>query len=178
MTLYGNVDLSLESMKVTGQSTQTRVTSGGGAPSKWGMRGEEDLGNGLKAVFNLEAGFRADDGGATAGFNRLANVGLKSATLGELRLGKQWSPLADSMVWTDSDYASNFSPVTPLLLNGLAGPMHLRPNNAIGYSSPVFGGFSGKFLYAPSEAASTGAMTDGLLTYKSGPLLANMAFHH
>ncbi|WP_333710159.1 porin [Malikia spinosa] len=179
-TLYGNVDLSLESMKVTGQSAQTRVTSGAGAPSKWGLRGEEDLGNGLKAMFNLEAGFSADTGGVSAGkaFSRLANVGLKSATLGELRLGKQWSPLADSMVWTDSDYASNFSPITPLLLNGVAGPMHLRPDNAISYSSPVFGGFSGKFLYAPSEVSGTDAMTDGSLTYRSGPVLANLAFHH
>ena len=90
-TLYGNVDLSLESMKVTGQSAQTRVTSGAGAPSKWGLRGEEDLGNGLKAMFNLEAGFSADTGGVSAGkaFSRLANVGLKSATLGELRLGRR-----------------------------------------------------------------------------------------
>ena len=67
VTLYGNVDLSLESMKVTGQSAQTRVTSGAGAPSKWGLRGEEDLGNGLKAMFNLEAGFSADTGGVSAG---------------------------------------------------------------------------------------------------------------
>lgn len=179
-TLYGNVDLSLESMKVTGQSAQTRVTSGAGAPSKWGLRGEEDLGNGLKAMFHLEAGFRADDGGTSAGkaFSRLANVGLKSTTLGELRLGKQWSPLADSMVWTDSDYASNFSPITPLMLNGVAGPMHLRPDNAISYGSPVFGGFSGKFLYAPSEVSGNGAMIDGVLSYKSGPVLANVAFHH
>lgn len=178
VTLYGNVDLSVESMKVTGQSTQARMTSGAGAPSKWGMRGEEDLGNGLQAVFNLEAGFRADDGGTTGGFNRLANVGLKSVTLGELRLGKQWSPLADSMVWTDSDYASNFSPITPLLLNGVAGPMHLRPNNAIGYSSPAFGGFSGKLLYVLREVNSEAAVTDGALTYKAGPVLANVAFHH
>lgn len=178
VTLYGNVDLSVESMKVTGQPTQTRMVSGAGAPSKWGMKGEEDLGNGLKAIFQLETGFGADTGAGSAGFSRLANVGLKSATLGELRLGKQWSPLADSMIWTDSDYASNYSPITPLLLNGVAGPMHLRPNNAIGYSSPAFGAFSGKFLYAPSEAVNTGAMTDGALTYRSGPVLANAAFHH
>ena len=77
--------------------------------SRWGLKGQEDLGNGLAAVFNVEAGFNSDDGstGVTNtftgntltdstgdGFNRRAVVGLKGG-FGQVLLGRDYTPLDD-----------------------------------------------------------------------------------
>lgn len=51
----------------------------GTVPSRWGVRGKEDLGGGLHAVFTLESGFAPDSGVSNQGgrlFGRQANVGL------------------------------------------------------------------------------------------------------
>jgi predicted porin len=58
----------------------TRVISGGMNTSRWGLRGSEDLGGGLKAVFNLEGGILMDTGAQDGAlFKRQANVGLEGA---------------------------------------------------------------------------------------------------
>jgi predicted porin len=95
LTLYGRADLSVESVK--GATSVTRVTSGNLTGSRLGLRGVEDLGDGIKAKFNLETGVRFDTGannGASARFwDRQAWVGVSSNTLGELRLGRTDSAL-------------------------------------------------------------------------------------
>ncbi len=64
MNLYGLVDAGVEVVNhasATG-GTVTRLTSGGMNTSRWGIRGSEDLGGGLKAVFQLESGIFIDNG--------------------------------------------------------------------------------------------------------------------
>lgn len=193
VTLYGNVDAYVESVRVTGQATQTKVTSGGLAPTKWGMRGSEDLGGGLKATFKLESStVQADDGSGGAGFNRAAHVGLSSTTFGDVVLGRQNAPMNDAMIWTDSDWGSNFSPITALLLNndiagkGTGGIYHLRQSNLISYNTPKFKGFDAKVAFGPGEGAALNAAgtvtarntVGAFLRYSEGPLLATAALHH
>lgn len=103
VTLYGRADLNLTHEKAgdsinsaaAGEST-TRLNDGGGTTgiggSRWGMRGVEDLGNGIKAVFILESGFASDTGASGQGgrlFGRQAWVGLSSSSLGDIRFGRQ-----------------------------------------------------------------------------------------
>ncbi|CAM3666032.1 porin [Polaromonas hydrogenivorans] len=188
ITLYGTADVYVESLKVSGKSADTRLTSGGLAPSKWGMRGSEDLGGGLKAVFHLESGFAIDSGAVSgAMFSRAANVGLTSPVWGEVRLGRQNAPMNDAMVWTDTDWASNFSANSPLLLNNdpVAGLYHLRQSNLISYTSPLLNGFDAKLAFGPGESTplnAAGTVTarntfGAMLRYKSGPLLTTAALH-
>ena len=57
VTLYGTIDNSVEYLSNVGttKSGLTRVPSlSGSIPSRWGIRGSEDLGGGLRAVFTLE----------------------------------------------------------------------------------------------------------------------------
>lgn len=197
VTIYGNVDLYLESFKTTGIPSAMQVSSGGLAPSKWGLRGSENLGSGLKATFKLESGFKADTGaGGSALFERGANVGLESASWGAVVLGRQNAPMNDAMVWTDSDWGSNFSPITPLLLNPGSsslpsvatsgapqiGPMHLRQSNLISYNTPKLSGFDVKIAFGPGEKAALGPYvvrnTAGAsVRYSEGPVLATAALH-
>ena len=193
LTLYGNIDAYIESIRATGQATQTKVSSGGLAPTKWGMRGTEDLGGGLKATFKLESStVNADDGSSAGGFNRAAHVGLSSATFGDIVLGRQNAPMNDAIVWTDTDWGSNFSPNTALLLNndiagkGTGGIYHLRQSNLISYNTPKFKGFDAKVAFGPGEGAALNAAgtvkarntLGGSLRYSEGPMLATAAFHH
>lgn len=55
VTIYGIVDVGFEhNSNPAGASALNSMQNGGIAPSIWGFRGSEDLGGGLKAVFNLE----------------------------------------------------------------------------------------------------------------------------
>lgn len=106
VTLYGVVDVNLQSVKraavdATGKGvagiTQIREESGGQNGSRWGLKGSEDLGNGMKAVFDLQSGFAVDTGASGQGgllFGRHAFVGL-SNSLGTLTFGRHDTPLDD-----------------------------------------------------------------------------------
>ena len=105
VSLYGIADAFVGSGKTTSislggnglvisEQRQSVVNSGGLSSSRWGLKGTEDLGGGLKANFVLENGFDISNGAAagTAGvlFDRQAFVGLSSNSLGSVSLGRQY----------------------------------------------------------------------------------------
>ncbi|QBY56200.1 porin [Cupriavidus oxalaticus] len=115
--LYGVVDENIEYVSnmsniALGQpgfpgngKTRVGLTSGGLSGSRWGLRGIEDLGGGLKALFVLESGFGADDGKLQNSgrlFGRQGFVGLDSAGIGRVTFGRQYTAIFDAF--------SNFSP--------------------------------------------------------------------
>ena len=74
VTMYGRVDVGYE--KVSG----TNTTQSGGGETRFGIKGNEDLGNGLAGTFQLEGRFDLDTGAKTADrdfFDRESTVGLK-----------------------------------------------------------------------------------------------------
>src|SRR5688572_4118329 len=81
VTVYGVADAAI-AKEDTGAANGSRtvVNSGNQSSSRLGFRGVEDLGNGLKATFNLEAGYAIDTGaGDSALFGRRSVVGLEGA---------------------------------------------------------------------------------------------------
>ncbi|CAE6828561.1 hypothetical protein R69746_06391 [Paraburkholderia aspalathi] len=97
VTLYGVVDTGIEyftNANPTGGSiARMPVIGGGDLPSRWGVKGSEDLGGGLKAIFALESGFSASNGTLQQGgrlFGRQAYVGL-TGPWGQLSFGRQYS---------------------------------------------------------------------------------------
>ena len=99
VTLYGLIDAGYSWAEHTGKrpgsttkTTETGFTSGNLSGSRWGLKGQEDLGNGLAAVFNVEAGFDSINGEFTTGFNRRAVVGLKGS-FGQVLVGRDDTPL-------------------------------------------------------------------------------------
>ncbi|KAG1439539.1 hypothetical protein G6F57_019363 [Rhizopus arrhizus] len=105
VTLYGIGDLGLTYQRgkvgttdsnrgVYGGDYQSRIGMNDGIQngSRFGLRGTEDLGDGLAAVFTLESGFTANNGNRSQGdrlFGRQATVGLKSDSWGLLEFGRQ-----------------------------------------------------------------------------------------
>jgi len=146
VTLYGVVDASLESVK--GDDTVTRVSSDNLASSRLGFKGTEDLGNGLKANFVLEASIKPDTGVADSSrfFGRQAWVGV-AGSFGELRLGRQDTSIGllagNSSIlgvkgYDDLKIAKTFS-----------GVGYRRTDNAITYILPKFvDGLSAQVQYS------------------------------
>ncbi len=106
-TLYGMIDAGIESVSnVANVGTLVRMPSTTGIlPSRFGIRGKEDLGAGLSAIYTLEMGFAPDTGASGQGgrlFGRQSTVGF-SGDWGAVTLGRQWS----MTFWTllDSDIA-------------------------------------------------------------------------
>ena len=95
--VYGVLDAGVEYVSnatASGEGT-TRIYSGGANNSRLGFRGTEDLGNGLKAVFNLEAGLLIDQGASDGPlFRRQANVGLEGG-FGRVVIGRSFTTVYD-----------------------------------------------------------------------------------
>ncbi|MEI7612936.1 MAG: porin [Betaproteobacteria bacterium] len=164
VTIYGVMDAyagyGTAGNAGTGDQKQIAVNSGGLSSSRLGFKGEEALGNGLKAIFTLELG-SLDITGATnsIGNTRQAYVGLTSDKVGTAYLGRVQTLGYDYFVKYDSLAASNaFSPLASLQKGGAApaaagtgsatGQNFLlsasnqlgRQSNAIAYISPSFAG--------------------------------------
>lgn len=98
VTLYGIIDTGIEYVTNIGPQKASSVhvpTLTASLPSQWGLRGKEDLGGGLGAVFVLESGFAPGQGTLNQGgrlFGRQAYVGL-SGRWGTVTLGRQYSQI-------------------------------------------------------------------------------------
>ncbi|CAG4906808.1 porin [Paraburkholderia saeva] len=116
VTLYGIVDTGVEYVNrastATGAGSLVRMqTFGGLYASRWGLQGQEDLGDGLQTFFTLESGITPNNGAlaSTQLFNRLAYVGIKKAGIGQLSFGRQYTSSYESMwmfmpFWTGVTY--------------------------------------------------------------------------
>ena len=158
VTLFGRVDTGVQYTSKhagtnSGDDDLTEVKSGGILPSIWGLKGSEDLGGGLKAVFNLEADFASDTGGSrglgnisTATFGRQANVGL-SSDWGTILIGRQYSPALLAELGTDPrGYKESFSMLLPYAGNQLPPGNDLSgSNNGAGIFTSNLVSYTGKF---------------------------------
>ena len=162
VTLYGVVDYGFlynytDHQKVDGTSEDANsfgLQSGVDAGSRWGIKGVEDLGNGLKVGFQLESGFNADDGtlskyGSTKSQNRIfgrqASLSVYS-DFGTLSFGRMGGlsatagsydivySIADAFDGGDND------------VFGLAGAS--RYDNTVAYQSPKFAGLQATVMYS------------------------------
>src|SRR5438045_2531889 len=96
VTLYGVIDVTAEVVKATGSSVPgkdvTSINKVSSNSSNFGFTGNESLGNGLSAFFQIETGFNADTGTGTVA-SRDTFLGLGSETMGSIKMGFMTSPL-------------------------------------------------------------------------------------
>jgi predicted porin len=106
VTLYGIVDTGIEYVShanAAGDHVIRMPAVTGEFPSRWGLRGSEDLGGGYSAVFTLESGFNVRDGSLGQGwrmFGRQAFVGIKSP-YGTVQFGRQYTMTYLSLMAAD-----------------------------------------------------------------------------
>jgi len=180
VTLYGIVDLWVGSQKgdpdalTVGDKSVTKMGSGGLNGSRWGLKGTEDLGGGLKAVFKIESGFSADTGVGNSGPNRQSYVGLEGG-FGTVTFGNVWTAMDDVVGASNSGFDSALSASSNVLVvNSIYAS---NPGNSIKYVSPSFGGFSGGFSYSLDETNGVSEdVVDFSVSYAAGPIAANFAY--
>lgn len=151
------------------------------AGSRLGFRGNEDLGGGLSAQFQIEHRFTPDDGAAATPFWAARSyVQLTSATVGAVYLGREYTPEFWVMVKSDPFGWDGVGQVSSLQQAGFAntnGSNGVRTNNTVGYKTPNLGGLTANAAVGLAEGA-TGANRHQALNveYTGGPIYAGFAY--
>ncbi len=169
VTIYGIMDVGVYGFSGNDESS-TGVQSNGLSTSRIGFKGEEALGNGLKAIFNLESGIDPDTK-ANWGSNRQANVGL-TGNFGTVLLGIQPS-LSDNWHGGVSEPMGNIS--SRNILPGVVGGFSNEKADAAAYYSPVFSGLQFGVLYGTKTDTDTDT-TSRDYYYQLGAKYANGPF--
>jgi len=175
--VYGVLDAAIakENTGVAGGS-RTVTNSGNQSSSRLGFRGTEDIGGGLKATFNLEAGVAVDTGAAdSALFGRRAVVGL-SGKFGNITIGREYTPIADVAKDTDvfgqGFYGSNLNAFT-------SGRMTRRISNSVNYKTNSFSGlrFSGAYATGETSTGPSLNLMGASVDYTLGGLYLGAGMH-
>lgn len=189
VTLYGSVDAGVLYMSNVGSSTGKNVghvfafAPEGDSPSRFGLRGIEDLGGGYQAIFVLESGINIANGGYDGSngnfWGRLAYVGMRTP-YGTVKAGMQYSPFLATVYDTDprgfSDFGSGLMPyLGNVVLTGLSNP------NSVSFTSPDIHGLQGSAMVALGGEAGNfkaGFEYSANLTYKIGGLDLQAAYYN
>lgn len=181
VTLYGLIDAGLMYTNNVSQSGSSgalvQATSGNINGSRFGVRGAEDLGGGLKAIFVLENGFNVQNGKLGQDgrmFGRQAYVGLSTSQFGTVTLGRQYDSLVD-FVAPLSGTAGTFGDT------GFAHPFDndnlnhsVRMSNAVKYTSTNYAGltFGGLYAFSNSTSFAVNRAYSAGASYAYGPFTA------
>ncbi|AMM17204.1 porin [Burkholderia sp. PAMC 28687] len=175
VTLYGVIDSGIGYVhNAQGNQKLVGMINGNLSGDRWGLKGQEDLGGGLKAIFQLESGFDVGTGRLGQGgreFGRQAFVGLTADQYGTVTIGRQYDPLVDMVqgITADNYFGSAFA--TPGDVDNYDNS--LRTSNAVKYVSPNWAGLQVEGLYGFSNLAGTtgqGQTWSGAVAYNNGPL--------
>lgn len=180
VTIYGSLDAGVAYVSnLNGQST-VRVDQGTMQPDRFGFRGVEDLGGGLKAVFQLEGGFATDTGAsvnATKLFNRTTMVGL-SGNFGSVTLGNMPDIVFEYAGKLSNGFQlTNFYLFHPGNLDTLANTYQY--NNVVRYTSPTMKGLTVSAMVGMGEQAgdsSKGRNVSAGANYVNGPMRLALAY--
>ncbi|EED99211.1 porin [Burkholderia multivorans] len=180
VTLYGIIDEGfIFNNNAKGQHLYG-LSSGVMQGSRFGLRGTEDLGGGLKAIFTLENGFDVNSGRLGQGglmFGRQAYVGL-SSPYGTVTLGRQYDSVVDFVGPLEAgDQWGGYIAAHPGDLDNFNNAY--RVNNAIKYTSPSYAGFSFGGLYSLGGIAGQFARNQVWSLgagYNNGPLVLGVGY--
>ncbi|MFN9771545.1 MAG: porin [Burkholderiales bacterium] len=183
VTVYGVVDAALQYANADATATAAAdgrsgvsVISGGQGSSRFRVRGIEDIGGGLSAIFELEHRFFVDTGeisgpaAETSGnrtfWNAQAYVGLAGGW-GRLTAGRQYVPLYDVLLPLDTTGNTFY--------NNWSAYQNNRLSNAVGYRTPSLRGFTGSAMWAAGEGLAAGQRSGDsygtALQWVTGPLV-------
>lgn len=189
--LYGVVDMGLNYTHIDGDNAYEDVDSfemksGQQSGSRFGLKGTEDLGNGLTVGFVLENGFSADDGKDTGDsfFDRESMLFLQGG-FGKLAFGRIGSfnqgQGSFSKIGMLTPFGTSFGDYVAQAGNVFASST--RYANSIVYETPSFAGFQVTAMYSMGNTDGNGTENESdtdryygiAATYKNGPAAAYLA---
>ncbi|MBO1111907.1 porin [Bordetella petrii] len=191
VTLYGLIDTGIGYNKVKGDGfdgSRIGMINGVQNGSRWGLRGTEDLGDGLQAVFQLESGFNSGNGSSAQGgrlFGRQATIGLQSDSWGRLDFGRQTN-ITSKYFGSIDPFGAGFGQAN--IGMGISAANTVRWDNMVMYQTPSYSGFQfgvGYSFSVDDEAADdrvgfrTADNVRGITTglrYVNGPLNVALSY--
>ena len=170
VTLYGSLDEAMAYYNNAGGHSLVAMQNGDNAATYWGLKGKEELGGGLNAIFTLESSFDITNGKSSGNrvFAHQATVGLSHDTYGTITMGRQFDPTIDL--------------IQPITGDSFAGPAFTTPgdadnndnsvwiNNSIKYASPTYAGFQYELMYGFGGLAGN---TSGGHSYSAAAAYSN-----
>ncbi|MFN9504364.1 MAG: porin [Rubrivivax sp.] len=180
VNLYGLVDLSISRTQAPGGAALKGVESGKMTTSFWGVRGREDLGGGLKAVFTIESFMRNDTGeagrfGGDAFWARNAFVGLEGG-FGTVTLGRNTTTLfVQTLIFNALGDSFGFSPSIRHYFTSGTVTGDTGWADSVRYALPKMGGLSATVMAAAGEG-NGGRNASASALYFSGAFGAGLAW--
>lgn len=197
VTLYGVLDMGLaynhvdlDQSGVKNKNTFS-MNSGQQSGSRWGLKGVEDLGNGLKVGFILEDGFKADTGAqGDQMFDRESSLFIEGG-FGKIAFGRMGAINQGASSWALANHLSafttSFGPFAAQAGNFISTAG--KWDNMISYRTPTFAGFTVYTQYSMGKTTSGGKPVEGTIenessadryyaicaTYANGPFLGYLA---
>jgi predicted porin len=175
-TVYGHFHLSMD--RYDNDVTERGMMASNA--SRFGIKGNEDLGGGLKAIYQMETGVFAVDegGGGLGGTLRNTFVGF-AGSWGTVKLGRHDTPYKDLGRKLDN-FNEQVGDMRTMI--GNKSGFDARPNNVIRYESPKFaGGWQVNALHtsnASTDVAGAGEKDNSVaLTWSAGPLFLGAAWN-
>jgi predicted porin len=191
VTIYGNIDMS-----VAKSNGGTAGNNGGSAStndawhvqqangSRLGFRGDENLGGGLSAQFQIEHRYSPDTG-AVANTNSFwqgrSYVQLSSAAAGRVYLGRDYTPAFWPAVKSDPFGWDGVGQIGANAWAGYVAPDQgqgagVRTSNTVGYKSPNLGGLTVQAAVGLSETSNAGRNNGFNVEYAAGPIYAGFGY--
>lgn len=170
VTLFGIVDANVRSVENGKTGAETTLNQDGIASSRFGFRGVEDLGGGLRAGFWMEGAINPDTGTNTGQtWQRRSTLSLMGK-FGEIRLGRDYTP--DFWNHTIFDpFGTNGVGSSINTFSSLGGAATtVRANNTVGYLLPSMGGLYGQVQVAIDESVFSNDHIGARLGYAAGPV--------
>lgn len=191
VNLYGVLDAGLYAKQLAGTARTKNVDAGLMETSHIGFRGSEDLGGGLRALFDLSTFLRPDSGDAMRGvpgesfWSRAAWVGL-SSDWGTLRMGRistpnfinnlRFNPFGPSATVSPTFLHTYVGSPTQPMTTG-SGATDSAWSNSLAYGSQAFAGFTVALQGALGEGTPAGRRVGGSVSYGGpGPFAAMLSF--
>lgn len=172
LQIYGTIDDGLTYVSNQGGGRLFKMDAGIGQPDRFGLKGREDLGGGLAAVFQLEQGFNTSTGAlinSGVEWNRQAYVGLSDSKLGTLTIGHQTDFMQDVAIrYSNGFWHHNLYAYHPGNLDNLANSSQI--DNAVKWNSVNYNGLSGGMMYGFAGGNALGRTAGGYVKYENGPL--------
>ena len=201
VVIFGRVDLAMR--KTWGDSTQsgpgglsarnaTQMVSG--SRNRWGIRVDDDLGNGWRTHVFLDATlFPADGSTAPTFYDGRSTLGFSHPSYGRVDFGRMDQPalytsldfdpwqgdtLGQAGAWSYLRVNPTGAPNPTGLPAAPADFYSFKSNNSINYASPVMAGFQFRLQYAISGTEGTKDSRGFNLTYRNGPFYAGVAHQY
>jgi predicted porin len=190
VTLYGIIETGVVAQKEKHASTKVHMGSAFDLGSRWGIKGQEDLGNGTKVGFILENGFNPTNGASsipsdgTGMFGRESVIYIQNDRFGRFGMGRAgtlYSGLGSWDMQTGYVFKGGYGLIGWPIGYNFEGNFN-RVNNAVMYQTPFMGGFRVGMMYSNGTSTDTAKWSENkhyygiVAQYKKGAVNTSLGF--